>query len=215
MASYAQIKARIEKLEKEAQQLLRKEAVKAIDTIKRMMDKYQITLADLGAAVTDTLNANDQGRRTKSPATNGRRGKKAARQKPAAKYQNPKTGDTWSGMGRPPAWISDAVAKGKQDKFLIGVAAGTKPLKAAGKSSVAAKQPRGKVTTKAPGKATAKPAVKAKKAAKSAAPKAAKAPAPKRGRKPGAKAAAKATSNKKASAPATKVSDAVASAAAE
>jgi DNA-binding protein H-NS len=32
------------------------------------------------------------------------------------KYQDPKTGATWSGMGRAPAWIRDAK---NRDKFLI------------------------------------------------------------------------------------------------
>lgn len=34
----------------------------------------------------------------------------------APKYHNPKTGETWSGRGRAPAWIKDAA---NRDKFLI------------------------------------------------------------------------------------------------
>ncbi|HDR9248823.1 H-NS histone family protein [Burkholderia vietnamiensis] len=34
----------------------------------------------------------------------------------AAKYHNPKTGETWSGRGRAPAWIKDAK---NRDRFLI------------------------------------------------------------------------------------------------
>lgn len=33
-----------------------------------------------------------------------------------AKYQNPKTGETWSGRGRAPLWIRDAK---NRDRFLI------------------------------------------------------------------------------------------------
>jgi len=33
-----------------------------------------------------------------------------------AKYQNPESGETWSGRGRAPAWIKDAK---NRDKFLI------------------------------------------------------------------------------------------------
>ncbi|MBU9169566.1 H-NS histone family protein [Burkholderia gladioli] len=33
-----------------------------------------------------------------------------------AKYQNPKTGETWSGRGRAPGWIRDAK---NRDRFLI------------------------------------------------------------------------------------------------
>lgn len=38
----------------------------------------------------------------------------------AAKYQNPKTGETWSGRGRAPAWIKDVKDR---TRFLIGAAA--------------------------------------------------------------------------------------------
>ncbi|MBN3788798.1 H-NS histone family protein [Burkholderia sp. Ac-20353] len=38
----------------------------------------------------------------------------------AAKYQNPKTGETWSGRGRAPAWIKDVKDRAR---FLIGAAA--------------------------------------------------------------------------------------------
>ncbi|MBN3790051.1 H-NS histone family protein [Burkholderia sp. Ac-20353] len=38
----------------------------------------------------------------------------------AAKYQNPKTGETWSGRGRAPAWIKDVKDR---SRFLIGAAA--------------------------------------------------------------------------------------------
>ncbi|RQS62538.1 H-NS histone family protein [Burkholderia sp. Bp8963] len=38
----------------------------------------------------------------------------------AAKYQNPKTGETWSGRGRAPAWIKDVK---NRTRFLIGAAA--------------------------------------------------------------------------------------------
>ncbi|AIV54797.1 H-NS histone family protein [Burkholderia pseudomallei MSHR1153] len=42
-------------------------------------------------------------------------GKKAAAPT-TAKYQNPKTGETWSGRGRAPAWIMDVK---NRDRFLI------------------------------------------------------------------------------------------------
>jgi DNA-binding protein H-NS len=39
-----------------------------------------------------------------------------ARKKIEPKYQNPKTGETWTGMGRSPLWIRDAK---NRDRFLI------------------------------------------------------------------------------------------------
>ncbi|AOJ34156.1 H-NS family nucleoid-associated regulatory protein [Burkholderia metallica] len=47
-----------------------------------------------------------------------KRAKKAASSATATepKYQNPKTGETWSGRGRAPLWIRDAK---NRDRFLI------------------------------------------------------------------------------------------------
>ena len=198
MTSYAQIKARIAKLEKEAEQVLRKEAVKAIDTIKKIMEKYQLTLADLG----DSLSGNGvgNGRRGRKPKANAAKKPKAAGQKAAAKYLNPKTGETWSGRGRSPAWIRDALASGKQDKFLIDGASQPK----AAKAKAASKTTRSKRASKAAGNgnATAK-ATKSARAARSTLP------AVKGGRK------RRSTSSGKASAPTPKVSEGEASAAAE
>lgn len=141
MTSYAQIKARIAKLEKEAEQVLRKEAVKAIDTIKKIMEKYELTLTDLSDALSS--NGAGKGRRGRKPKAAAAKKAKAAGQKPAAKYRNPKTGETWSGRGRSPAWIRDALASGKQDKFLIDGADEPKAAKPkATKASKAAKTPR-------------------------------------------------------------------------
>ena len=43
------------------------------------------------------------------------------RSKVKAKYRDPATGKTWTGRGREPAWMREALASGKQkDDFLIG-----------------------------------------------------------------------------------------------
>lgn len=41
---------------------------------------------------------------------------KSVKQVAEPKYQNPKTGETWSGRGRAPIWIRDAK---NRDRFLI------------------------------------------------------------------------------------------------
>ena len=47
-------------------------------------------------------------------------GTKATGSAAVAKYRNPKTGETWSGRGRPPRWISDLEAKGrKRQEFAV------------------------------------------------------------------------------------------------
>jgi DNA-binding protein H-NS len=53
--------------------------------------------------------------------SNGRSKKKLTRRpKVAAKYRDPKTGETWSGRGRMARWLADKVKAGeKQDKYLV------------------------------------------------------------------------------------------------
>lgn len=48
-------------------------------------------------------------------------GKKSRRSKPAAKYRNPDdASQTWSGRGRRPKWLEEALAKGaNMEDFLI------------------------------------------------------------------------------------------------
>ena len=51
----------------------------------------------------------------------GAKAKKANGKKVKAKYQNPKdTSQTWTGSGRQPRWMAEAVANGKKpDDFLM------------------------------------------------------------------------------------------------
>ena len=45
---------------------------------------------------------------------------KGVRSKPAAKYLNPKTGETWSGRGRPSKWLKEKLDAGESiDKYAI------------------------------------------------------------------------------------------------
>lgn len=211
MATYAQVKANIAKLEKEAERLLRQEAITVIASIKKLMEKYKITAVDLGLAGTDASSADaaDKAPPTKAvTATNARQAKKAAtKKKPAAKYRDPKTGDTWSGMGKPPAWMRAAIAKGKRDQFLIGAAPAATAVKANTKPAVKAKGQKAKTAAKAAAKphAAKKVPVQGKTvAAKAVAPKTAKAAVAKTAKKPATKAAAQAPAKKAAAKPAAK-----------
>ncbi|CAN7807994.1 H-NS family nucleoid-associated regulatory protein [Paraburkholderia hospita] len=75
-----------------------------------------------------------------------------------AKYADPKTGATWSGRGRVPAWLASAKDK---SKFLIG-SASAETVASAAKTAVAKKASVKRVATK---KAASKKAVVSKKAA--------------------------------------------------
>ena len=126
MASYQAIQSKIEALQKAAQIALKREAASVIKNIQTLMAEYGITHADL---------------RTQAPekAKPGR--KKNQRTKGAPKYRNPKTGQTWTGMGKPPAWMVGPRKNGTADDFLIDKPAAAKnaPTKAKAKASGARK----------------------------------------------------------------------------
>lgn len=79
-------------LDKQIADFQREQRGAAIAKVKALMGEYGLTLADIGS------------RPAAAPA-------KAAR-KVAAKYRNPTTGDTWSGRGLRPKWLTAALAGG-------------------------------------------------------------------------------------------------------
>ncbi|MFJ1260824.1 H-NS histone family protein [Cupriavidus sp. CuC1] len=104
MATYKQLLAEKEKLETQLAEVRQSEVAGVIEKIQAMMAEYELTVDDL--------------------APKRRRGRPAASDKPEAaakektslppKYMDPKTGVTWTGRGRAPAWLGK-----NRDKFLI------------------------------------------------------------------------------------------------
>lgn len=100
MSRYKELQAQIAALQKEAEEVRKQEIVAVMAEIKAKMAEYGITLQDLEASFR---------RRGRSKADMGQ-----------AKYRNPATGETWSGKGRKPAWLVQALAQGKSlDDFAI------------------------------------------------------------------------------------------------
>jgi DNA-binding protein H-NS len=102
MKTYAALQAEIAKLEKEAQALRKAEVAQVIAGIKAAIATYGLTAADLG------LNGGANRRakpKHKTVPTVG-----------VAKYRDPKTGKTWTGRGKPPAWIAGVK---NRDSYLI------------------------------------------------------------------------------------------------
>lgn len=171
MATYHDLKAKISKLEEQARELLKKESAGVVAKIRVMMSEYGLTVQDLGLGITR------MGERMS-----------AMKQPLPPKYQDPVSGKTWSGKGKAPGWIADAIKNGKKDDFLIaksaakpGVKKSAPAKKAAPKKAVAAKPAARKITP------VAKPAV-TKKAPVAKKVAIAKKPSP---LKPAAKAVAK------------------------
>jgi DNA-binding protein H-NS len=96
MASYKQLTAQLERLHKEVAAAREKEIALAIADIKQKVAEYDLTAEELGFT-----SASKPRRRSASASV--------------AKYRNPKTGETWSGRGRSPAWLAGK----NRERFLI------------------------------------------------------------------------------------------------
>ena len=106
MATYLELKEQAEKLLAEAERVREQEIADAVADIKRKIEAYGLTAADLGLA-----------RPTAGPI--GLRGKKKAGG--TVKYRGP-NGETWSGgPGRRPMWVQEALKQGKSlEDFVVG-----------------------------------------------------------------------------------------------
>lgn len=142
MTTLAAIQKQIAELEKKAEAIRRTEVAAAVAQIRALVERYGLTAADVGL----------DGKVVKSAKSRA----KAVAGKAAGvpKYQDPKTGKTWTGVGKPPAWIA---GKKNRDAFLINRSESAPPASA--ESST--KRPAAKASG-------VKPAVKGQKAAKSA-----------------------------------------------
>ena len=198
MATLEQIQARMKKLQVQAEALLAERAQKAVDQIRELMIKHGLTTADIEARAKARREAKAAGRRLSNGVVKTAAGAKG---KLPPKYRHPKTGATWSGHARPPAWIKDVKDR---TRFLIDGAAeialngsgASKAKTVAGKASakkVAAKKaPTKRAAVK---KTVAKKALSAKAPAKKSAAKKAAA------KKPVAKKAARGRPAAKKAAP--------------
>ena len=140
MKTYMALKSEIARLEKQAEALRKNELKDVIAKIRRAIDEYGLTAADLGFGA-----AGSKARKTARRAAPGR-----AANAGVAKYRNPATGQTWTGHGRPPAWI--AAAKNRDD-YLIATGAAPAPRKRAAKAAkkkAAAGTRRARKTIKTP-----------------------------------------------------------------
>jgi DNA-binding protein H-NS len=80
-------------LDKQIAEMQREARTEAIQKVRAMMAEYGLSMADIG------------NRGVVSP--------KKASTKVAAKYRNAATGDSWSGRGLKPKWLSAALASGR------------------------------------------------------------------------------------------------------
>jgi DNA-binding protein H-NS len=132
MATLEKVQAQIARLEAQAEALAAKRSAGAIAKIRELMEKHGLSTADIDAHA---------GGKKRGPKAVAKGAVKAAGA--AAKYRDPKTGATWSGRGRAPAWIASAKDR---TRFLIdatGVAVSNQKaaVKASGKAGAKGKLP--------------------------------------------------------------------------
>ncbi|SAK53845.1 histone family protein nucleoid-structuring protein H-NS [Caballeronia fortuita] len=105
MATLIEIQAKIQKLQAQASEIAKKQSSKVLAEIRSLMDKHGVTIAHIESYL------GKSGRGQKAPSS-----KLSANPAGAEKYRDPKTGATWTGHGRAPAWIANAK---NRNRFLI------------------------------------------------------------------------------------------------
>lgn len=114
MGNLIDIQNQIQKLQKQAGEIKAREFDKTVQEILAQMQAFGITAKDLQAS-------KGRGGKGKAKATSAKRaaGNKKSGNTVAAKYRGP-NGETWSGRGLMPRWLSTLVAQGKpKENFAI------------------------------------------------------------------------------------------------
>lgn len=100
MSRFKELQEQIAALQKQAEEARKQEMVSVMAEIKAKMAEYGITLEDLESAI------RGKGRRKASSGV--------------AKYRNPATGEEWTGKGRKPGWLAQALEQGRSlEEFKI------------------------------------------------------------------------------------------------
>ncbi len=104
MSIYRELLAQRETLDKQIEEARREEVSSAVATVKQLIAEYGLTAADCGFKPGTAAASTNIG---------------AARMPVAAKYRG-LNGETWSGRGKAPKWLTNLEAQGrKKDEFLI------------------------------------------------------------------------------------------------
>jgi DNA-binding protein H-NS len=103
MASYAEIQQQIAELEKQAEAQFRVEKAGNIQQVKQLMQQLSVTAEDICPG-----------------AVRRRGGAVGTARKGAIRYANPAGGKGWTGHGRKPQWVVDALAAGRRlEEFAV------------------------------------------------------------------------------------------------
>jgi len=123
MPTYSEMMAQIEELQKQAQRQRKEEYSTVLKTIKRQIAEFGFTAEDLGfgAGESQAKRGRKPGRPAAAakPARKTRAKRVTAGTKVAPKYKDG-AGNTWTGRGKMPTWLTKAIAEGRTvESFLI------------------------------------------------------------------------------------------------
>jgi DNA-binding protein H-NS len=119
MATFKHMQARLKKLQTQTETLLARRTKVVLDEIRTLMERHGLTTADIEGRKKRGTRAARPNVAFPAPVKRHQNMNKLANKgKLPAKYRNPKTGETWSGWARPPAWIANVKDR---SKFLIDV----------------------------------------------------------------------------------------------
>src|SRR6202795_893880 len=110
MPTLEQIQEKMKKLQVQADTLIAKKAQAAVDQIRKIMLAHGLTTVDIevkAKAKREAKAANGSTPYVKAKVARSLNGGTPP------KYQHPKTGATWTGHGRAPAWIADTKDRSK------------------------------------------------------------------------------------------------------
>ncbi len=142
MSNYIKLQAQIQKLQKEAESVKKRELAETIANIKKAIQIFGLTAPDLGLNGLGSAKRGRKPSQSKAPSTTttagkrrGRPAKKASEPRDtqlmskrrvkkksagadkrsivAPKYRDSATGITWTGRGKQPKWLSAAISSGK------------------------------------------------------------------------------------------------------
>ena len=106
MSSYKELLAKRAEVERQLAEMREAEIAKAVASIRELIDEFQLSPLDLGYSRKELLAAaSTRGKKAQGAGTGGL----------PPKYRNPETGQTWSGRGRMPNWLTPETA----DEFAI------------------------------------------------------------------------------------------------
>ncbi|SEK01309.1 H-NS family nucleoid-associated regulatory protein [Paraburkholderia diazotrophica] len=128
MATLEALQAKIQKLQQQADAIASQKSTAALESIRSLMARHNLTTADIDAH----LGHRKRGRPSLKSA--------GVQTKGVARYRDPKTGATWTGHGRAPAWIAGAKDR---NKYLVPGAASELATSASAKGATGNGQPKG------------------------------------------------------------------------